>query len=216
MSLINKKTKKEDCHTEKKDVNDSAVNPGNTTSPQKASAFSIGFVEQIELIVIAFAAIVLIFSFLFRTCQVSGPSMENTLLNKETVIASNLFYTPERNDIIVFHQTGVKNEPIVKRVIGLPGETVNIEYTYDTMKVTIIDQNGNATVLDEPYIKYEGAPIYYDSSTYVEEGTVFVLGDNRNNSADSRIGWIGLVDTRRILGKVIFRVTPFSRMGTVN
>ena len=182
---------------------------------KKPGAFSIGLVEQIELIVIAFAAIILLFSFVFRTCRVDGQSMENTLFHNETVIISDMFYKPERNDIVVIHQTGALNEPLVKRVIGLPGETVNIQYSYDTMTVTIIDKDGYATVLEEPHIKYEGAPCYYNSSTYVEEGTVFVMGDNRNNSADSRDGRIGLVDDRRILGKVVFRVAPISRIGTV-
>ena len=183
--------------------------------PKKAGAFSLELVEQLELIVIMFAAVILIFSFVFRTCRVDGSSMENTLYNNETVIISDLLYQPQRNDIVVVHQTGALNEPLVKRVIGLPGETVNIEYYEDTMRVSIIGTDGYLTVLEEPHIKYEGYPIYYPSSTYVEEGTVFVMGDNRNNSADSRDDRIGLVDQRRILGKVIFRVTPFSRMGTV-
>lgn len=186
------------------------------SSQKKPGAFSIGFVEQIELLVIAFAAVVLIFSFLFRTCHVSGPSMENTLFDKETVVVSNLFYTPKKNDIIVFHQTGTLNEPVVKRVIGLPGDTVTVKHSYNHMTVTITDKDGNSTVLEEDYIKYEGwFPWMNDCSVYVEEGTVFVMGDNRSNSNDSRGSDIGLVDTRRILGKVVFRVTPLSRIGTV-
>ena len=199
MSQLDENTKKEELTAESK----------------KPGSFSIGLVEQIELIVIALADIILLFSFVFRTCRVSGPSMENTLFNNETVVISNMFYKPERNDIVVIHQTGALNEPIVKRIVGLPGETVNIEYYSDTMTVTIIDKDGYATVLKEPHIKYEGLPPYYSSSTYVEEGTVFVMGDNRNNSADSRDSRIGLVDDRRILGKVVFRVTPISRIGIV-
>jgi signal peptidase I len=83
------------------------------------------------------------------------------------------------------------------------------------MRVTVTDSEGNSTVLKEDYIRYE-RPTYSDSITYVEEGTVFVMGDNRSDSSDSRSMRIGLVDTRRILGRVIVRVTPFSRFGTVD
>ena len=187
-----------------------------TPSQTKKTGFFKGLIEQIELIVVAFAIIIVVFSFMFRTCEVSGASMENTLYDTETVLISNLFYSPKKNDIIVFHQTGEYNEPIVKRVIGLPGDTVKIEYLKDSMKVTVTNSNGEATVLNEDYIKYEGRGHYSDSITYVEEGTVFVMGDNRRISADSRAEEIGLVDTRRILGRVIVRLTPFSKFGKVD
>lgn len=188
------------------------------TAPKK-NGFMKGLIEQVELVVIVFVIIVLIFSFAARICQVSGDSMRDTLYNGENVIVSDAFYTPERGDIIVFHQTGESrndyNEPIVKRVIGVAGDTVKVEHFRDRMRVTVTDSEGNSTVLDEDYIRYE-YPTYSDSVTYVEEGTVFVMGDNRSNSSDSRSARIGLVDTRRILGKVVVRVTPFDRFGKVN
>jgi signal peptidase I len=183
------------------------------------SRFSRGLVEQIELIVIAFAIIILIFSFFVRTCEVSGSSMENTLLDGETVLISNFLYEPQRGDIVVFHQTSDTNsnfnEPMVKRVIGLPGDTVKIEYSYGTMTVTVISPNGASTVLKEDYVKYHGSGMYYDNTYYVEEGTLFAMGDHRTVSADSRHPDIGLVDSRRILGKVILRITPFEKFGKV-
>ena len=190
----------------------------SSLTDNKKNSFAHGLIEQLELIVVAFAIIILIFSFIGRTCEVKGESMENTLLDKDMVLISNMFYTPDRGDIIVFHQTGNRyNEPIVKRVIGLPGDTVKIEYLQATnqMKVTVTDSDGNSTVLSEKYIKYNGPRYYEDQETYVTEGTIFVMGDNRSNSADSRDVNIGLVDTRRVLGKVIFRVFPFSEMGPV-
>ena len=187
------------------------------SSEPKKNVFFMSLLEQVELAVIVFAIIVIVFSFAFRTCRVSGPSMENTLYDGENVIITDLFYTPKRGDIVVFHQTGGKyNEPIVKRVIGLPGDTVKIEYFTDTMKVTVTDKDGNKSVLNETYIKYNGYPYYYNNSiTEVEDGTVFVMGDNRNNSADSRSDDIGLVDTRRILGKIVFRFSPLTKIGAV-
>ena len=182
-------------------------------------SFSKELIAQLELIVIAFAIIILMFSFVARTSRVEGISMENTMYDDEFLLVSNLFYSPNKEDIIVFHQTGAKfNEPIVKRVIGLPGDTVKIEYLEDTMRVTVTDKNGVAKILEEDYMKYvDSVPFgYNDTVVYVEEGTVFVMGDNRNNSADSRNPYIGLVDQRRILGKVILRLFPVSRFGIVD
>ena len=195
----------------------SDINKDNVTP--KKNGFMKGLIEQVELVVIVFVIIVLLFSFAARVCQVSGDSMRDTLYNGENVVVSDVFYTPQRGDIIVFHQTGESandyNEPIVKRVIGVAGDTVKVEHLRDGMRVTVTDSEGNSTVLDEDYIRYE-YPTYSDSITYVEEGTVFVMGDNRSDSSDSRSMRIGLVDTRRILGKVVVRVTPFSRFGKVD
>ena len=195
----------------------SDINKDNVTP--KKNGFMKGLIEQVELVVIVFVIIVLLFSFAARVCQVSGDSMRDTLYNGENVVVSDVFYTPQRGDIIVFHQTGESandyNEPIVKRVIGVAGDTVKVEHLRDGMRVTVTDSDGNSTVLDEDYIRYE-YPTYSDSVTYVEEGTVFVMGDNRSDSSDSRSMRIGLVDTRRILGKVVVRVTPFSRFGKVD
>lgn len=197
-------------------------------SSPSPSKFSKGLVEQLELIVIAFTAIILVFSFFVRTCQVSGSSMDTTLTDGENVLISNLFYEPQRGDIIVFHNTNDEieglNEPMVKRVIGLPGDTVKVEYILDmntestsaTMKVTLIYADGTEKVLEEDYIQYQYSPQKDVNRTYyVEEGTIFVMGDNRTVSLDSRSPDVGLVDSRRVLGKVILRITPFSKFGKV-
>ena len=207
-------------HNEYSKEQSPALLSDNALTPDKKNKLS-NFLDYIEVFVIAICFVILLFSFSgIRLCTVSGPSMEKTLYNKEKLITSNINYTPERNDIIVFHQTGDYsfNEPIVKRVIGVAGDTVNVKYEKNDVIVTVTDSDGNVTVLEEDYQ-------YIDENSYnpyplpttvtVEEGTVFVMGDNRYNSADSRDGRIGLVDTRRILGKVIFRISPFSRLGIV-
>ena len=168
-----------------------------------------GVLEQLDIFIIAFALIILATFFLVRMCTVSGDSMNNTLIDGDPLVVSDLFYTPKRGDIIVFHQTGTEegdyNEPIVKRVIGVAGDTVKVEHFSDSMRVTVTDSDGKVTVLEEDYIRYD-YPSYRNSETYVEEGTVFVMGDNRSHSGDSRSDKIGLVDTRRILGKAVFQL----------
>jgi signal peptidase I len=188
---------------------------------QKSNKKTISTVlEYAEIFTVAISVVIILFSFFFRVCTVSGPSMEKTLYQDEKLIISNLFYTPERNDIVVFHQTGDKgyNEPIVKRVIATEGETIDIDFA--TWTVTVTDKDGNTTVLDEDYLYLDSHYIKVDTSHQypytVPEGHVFVMGDNRNNSLDSRSSIIGPVDTRRILGKVILRITPISKFGAVD
>ena len=150
--------------------------------------------------------------------------MNNTLVDSEKLIVTNLFYEPERGDIVVVHQTGALNEPIVKRVIAVGGEVVDIDFA--TMQITVTDKNGNSRVIDEPYAFYDkegNAEVRYFSHPSdlsfpctVPEGHVFLLGDNRYNSLDSRFREIGFVDERRILGKVVFRVYPFDKIGLID
>ena len=182
---------------------------------QKKPSFLSSFVDYVELIVIAISVVLVLFTFAFRTCTVDGDSMNNTLIDKEVLIVSNFMYTPERGDIIVFHQTGSKNMPLVKRVIGVGGDTVTIDF--DTWTVTITDKDGQVEVLDEPYINVERRHSKSGIHEYVvPEGSLFVLGDNRNNSMDSTDSYnVGFVDSRRVLGKVIMRVSPMSKFGVI-
>ena len=181
---------------------------------------------------------VILFTFFFRIVTVDGESMTQTLKNGDRLIISNLFYTPERGDIVVIHDTETKimmgqdafSGPIIKRVIATEGEKVKIDYNNWT--VTVTDVNGKETVLEEPYVNYifeNGTDklkpvrvpekiIYPDSIANnvehtVKEGCVFVCGDNRSNSLDSR--YVGDVDKRKILGKALFRVFPFNALGVL-
>ncbi|MBQ8551758.1 MAG: signal peptidase I [Clostridia bacterium] len=170
--------------------------------------------EWLEIFVITIAAILLVFTFVARIAYVDGPSMNNTLYDGERLCVSNLFYTPKQGDIVVFQSpdSGIEGG-IVKRVIATEGQEVDIDFETWTVYV-------DGTALDEPYVNYlEG---YYMRSYDVEfpltvpEGQVFVMGDNRNYSNDSRASQIGCVDTRFIFGRVLFRITPLSRFGTVD
>lgn len=184
-------------------------------TPKKNKAFLKDIVDYIEMFTIAIGFVLILFSFCFRLCTVSGDSMNQTLISGEKVIISDVFYSPKRGDIIVFHDTDTLNEPVIKRVIATEGETVQTFYTASGMTVKITDKDGNVIYLEEDYIQYENYPIYLPNTYTVPEGSIFVMGDNRNNSKDSRDPDVGFVDEREILGRVLFRVTPLSKLGTV-
>lgn len=205
----------QDTATENEIVTDTPVEvPQNPEETRKRKLLNV--IDYIEIFAIGVCAVLILFSFVFRICTVDGDSMNNTLHNGEKLIISDMFYTPERGDIVVFHQTGHSNMPLVKRVIGISGDTVTIDF--DTWTVSITDSNGTVTVLDEPYINID-TPVHRQSGTHtyvVPEGSVFVLGDNRNDSMDSTdFINVGYVDCRRILGKVIFRYSPMDKFGTI-
>ena len=194
-------------------------------SEKGKKSFTKSFLEQLELIVIFFAIMVLVFTFVCKTCKVVGESMRETLQNGETVLIWSLFYSPGYGDVVVIHDNKALNEPIVKRVIGLPGDKIRVEHTSDSMKTTITHADGSVTVLDsanEDYVRYvdevdeyEAWRHYSEDETYVvNDGEVFVMGDNRLNSRDSRE--LGAYSSNQILGKVVFRIAPFNVMGAVN
>lgn len=187
--------------------------------------------DYYELCIFSVCIVIVIFSFFIRLCRVDGQSMEDTLHHGEMLVVSDIFYTPKEGDVIVFHQTGGQNqdiysfslnEPIVKRVIATSGEWIDIKLTGDKLTVTVYDKNKeNPRVLKEDYAKYSGSPSwnptgYHEYPLQIPDGYVFVMGDNRWHSTDSRSALVGLVDTRRILGQATFRVAPFSRFGAIN
>ena len=161
-----------------------------------------------ELFIFSLAAVLLITTFLFRHSVVDGSSMENTLFEGEHIIISNLFYTPERGDIIVCEDyTTNLRKPIVKRVIGIAGDHVEIDYSG---KVKI-----NGELIDEDYVYIDPWIPYFDEpvDVIVPEGELFVMGDHRNVSTDSRD--IGTIKEDSILGKVLLRFYPFENFGRV-
>lgn len=185
-------------------------------APKKKGAFLRSVIENLEVIVMAACAVILIFTLGVRVCAVNGTSMYDTLNHEDKLLVSNLFYTPERGDIIVFHMTGEDrfNEPLVKRVIATGGEWLDINF--ETWEVRIADnpEMENAVTIDEPYI-YLGEPARFYNISFplqVPEGHLFVMGDNRHGSADSRSSMCGFVDERRVMGKVVCRIYPFTKI----
>lgn len=151
-------------------------------------------------IIVVFA----VFAFVFRVLGVDGGSMLPTLKDGDWVAVSGITASVERGDIVVVTQPWERNVPIIKRVIAVGGDTVYIDF--DSNKVYV-----NGTEIYEPYIN-EPTRVSGDVEfpLTVEEGKIFVMGDNRNVSLDSRSSKIGLIDENYILGKALVRLYPFS------
>jgi signal peptidase I len=151
------------------------------------------------------AVMMVIFLLFFRVVVVSGNSMKESLHNGDYVLLlSNVFYkNPQAGDIIVASKDSFENGiPIVKRVIAVEGQTVDIDFENNIVYV-------DGKPIDEPYLEY--SDINREGISFplkVEEGCVFVLGDNRPDSCDSRNPRVGLIDKREILGKAIFLFLP--------
>ena len=191
------------------------MNENVRRSEKKQSIISEAF-DYLEIFIFAACAVLILFSCSFRLCTVDGSSMEKTLLGGQTLLISDVFYEPKNGDIVVFHQTGdddFYNKPLVKRVIATEGQWIYIEYGLDNaMSVYVSDDEtiDDSDLIEEPYANLQPGPAMYQNKykARVPEGRVFVMGDNRYNSADSRNPNIGFVDCGRILGKVLLRITP--------
>lgn len=175
--------------------------------------------EWIDCAVITVMVILLVFTFLFRQVKIDGGSMEPTLINGERIVVSDLFYTPEYGDIVVISSEVYDNVPIIKRVIATEGQWVDI---FDGT-VYVGNSKNDMKAVGSEFVGdiYTDAVVgggFYGSHEYplqVPKNHVFVLGDNRNVSLDSRTTSVGLVDERQILGKALYRVYPFNKLGSV-
>ena len=162
----------------------------------------------------ALVVLVLVFTFCGRLTRVDGPSMDNTLQHNELLLVWSLGYKPQQGDIVVLNKTTATHlggVAIVKRVIAVGGQTVDIDYSTGTVYV-------DGEPLDEPYIKEPMVDIYGSrGSTHIEvpEGSIFVMGDNRNDSDDSRDNLLGTIDEDYVLGKAFFSFFPFSKFGSL-
>lgn len=163
--------------------------------------------DWLRCIVTAIVACVIIFVFFARIVGVVGSSMVPTLHEGDRIITSNLFYTPKQGDIVVLRKQSFDERAIVKRVIATEGQTVDIDF-----EAGIVYVDGEALTED-----YVNAPIHdrihFEGEVTVPEGCVFVLGDNRNASSDSRHAKLGCVDERYILGKAYLILLPFKDFG---
>jgi signal peptidase I len=165
--------------------------------------------EWMQCVVIALVCCVLLFVFVARVIDVVGHSMEPTLEAGDKIIITRWAGDYEQGDIVVLRKDTFREEPIVKRIIAVAGQTIDIDFNAGIVYV-------DGVALDEPYVNeltYKQED--FEGPIMVPEGCVFVMGDNRNNSSDSRDARIGCVDTRYIMGKVIFRILPLSKIGAI-
>lgn len=219
------------------------MNIDNGGDQKRKESFDISreLYDWSEALVTSLVFVILVFALIVRIIGVEGSSMEPTLHDGDKVLLTNMFYEPQRGDVVVFTKKGlgleelhrspssetgshnngdlrefipyyqkVEDQPLVKRIIATEGETVDINM--ETGKVSV-----NGEVLEEDYIK---DVIRIDPDmifpAVVPEGCVFVMGDNRNNSLDSRSDKVGFIDKRYILGHVIARIYPFTNISLIN
>lgn len=166
---------------------------------------------ELKVLVVVLTATILIFHFLTQLIVVVGSSMYPTLYDGDLVLAWRLNYQPETGDVVIVHkETDVIRETIVKRVIATGGQTVELDYDQNAVYV-------DGVRLEEDYINLEEAdPMEVRGdvvSIDVPEGSVFVMGDNRNHSTDSRFTVeLGIVDEGYIIGKALFVFLPFNHL----
>lgn len=174
------------------------------TEPGKNMLF-----DWVDALVNALIFVILLFTLVVRVTGVIGSSMEPTLYQNDKLVITKWFYTPKQGDIVIVSKASFGEDPIVKRVIATENQTVDIDFVAGTVTV-------DGEVLVEPYIKeITRRPGDVSFPVTVPPGCVFVMGDNRNASTDSRTTMVGMVDEREIIGRVIYRIFPLKEFGTV-
>lgn len=187
---------------------------GESPAPEEKEGFAGDLFSWLQALSFALLILMVVFTFFGRIIGVDGSSMLPTLTNGDLLFLQCAGYEPEQGDVVVLHKAfSVTGEPIVKRVIATGGQTVHIDYGTSTVYV-----DGQA--LDEPYL---GEPMLQPGSASMQEtdwdipeDSVFVMGDNRNNSADSRESSLGPVDEDYVLGKAMVVLFPFSHFGSIH
>lgn len=201
----------------------SAVSVSGDRKPAAPKASMLENVyETIGNLGVALIAVALLFSFVMRMVVVDGSSMNDTLQHGDRLILRTLAYTPERGDIVVIYQEDEPTEPLIKRVIAVAGDTVRLDPEADTVELKKAGETAFSVLDESAYVNY---PLEWgilwetddgngqNNEAVIPQGYVFVLGDHRNNSSDSRM--LGLFPVQDIVGEAVFCVTPFSRFGPV-
>lgn len=187
-------------------------NDETASKPQTKNGLAFNCFDWIEALITSLIFVVILFTFLFRVVNVSGPSMLPNLQSNDRVVLSSYFYKPHRSDVVVITHTEKLKEPIIKRIIALENQVVDINFATGVVSV-------DGVALDESAYIQNGITTQPSDFTFpltVTKGHVFVLGDNRAVSNDSRSSDVGLVDERYILGKAQLILFPFNRFGVID
>ncbi len=185
--------------------------PEENGEAQKGMNFRAELYDWIGCMLVALIICVALFVFCIRIVDVSGTSMLPTLQNGDKMLVSPLFYTPQTWDVVVFRSTTYDPDKAQdKRVIATEGQVINIDFDHGIVYI-------DGRVIEENYInELTNTKLDFIGPKTVPEGCVFVMGDNRNASTDSRKSEIGMVDNRSILGKVYYVIFPISEIGRVS
>ena len=175
----------------------------NEENKVRVSGFWRIVYEWADSLIVAIIAVFLVFAFLFRLAAVEGASMNPTLKDGNWLAVKAITTEIKRGDIVIITQPNALNEPLVKRVIAVGGDKVDINFSEGTVSI-------NDEVIYEPYIA-ETTQRQFDIAfpITVPEGCYFVMGDNRNNSIDSRSNIVGFIKYGYILGKAEAKLYPF-------
>lgn len=205
------------------EISENSSAEASVTDKKRRAAAEV--LDWFDTVITSIIAIIVVFSLFTRLSTVDGGSMKPTLHDRERLMITDFLYEPQHNDIVVLWTDGLYNETtddwgkaIVKRVVGIPGDVIELDVTEGA-----VYRNGEKLPqeLKDGILYEDGHPIndytklnwdMYGSVT-VPDGYVFVMGDNRNDSVDSRDGRVGLVDMNNIIGKAYLRVAPLDSFG---
>lgn len=184
---------------------------GNTQETKAEKSIWLDVYNTLADVVVCLIFVTVLFVFAIRLVGVVGDSMYPTLHNGDKLtLLSNFLYEPEVGDIVVLQARSYDDEPIVKRIIADEGQTIDIDFT--TGAVTVDGMLLEESYINTPTTRAEGM----EFPLTVPENCIFVMGDNREHSTDSRYPSIGCIDKRYVLGKALRIVLPFNRFGGVS
>ncbi len=176
-----------------------------TDTKVDGSGFVKSVFEWVSSLITALVVVAIVFCFLFRIVTVDGDSMTNTLQHGDNLIMISRFYQLDRGDVVVINYR--EGEPLIKRVIGMAGDEINID---DKGQVYV-----NGVPLNEPYTRDGITSLMEADMPYtVPQGAIYAMGDNRLESLDSRM--LGAFSTDDVLGVAVYRISPFDRFGRFN